>query len=163
MPVRLETGLTVEQCKDRLARSIDPEKFGLWTGYAGSRPIVGRIDDVSFRLQKRRYGSNPSAPFFSGQMVPFENGTRIEGSFQMHGFVKTSMTFYFWFLGISCVAMLISNIAGRTVFQAPMLLVPVGMAVWGAALVKFGQWLGRSEEKAIVEFLKHTCEASDVP
>jgi len=37
------------------------------------------------------------------------------------------------------------------------------MAVWGAALVKFGQWLGRSEEKAIVEFLKHTCEASDVP
>jgi hypothetical protein len=138
MAVRLETRLTIEQCKDRLASSIDPERFALWTGYAGSRPILGRIDDTSFRLQKRRSYSNSFAPFFFGQFVTFEKGARIEGSFRMHRLAKVFTAFWFSFLGISSVTTLISVIAGRNKFQAAM-LVPVGMMVFGAALIKFGQ------------------------
>jgi hypothetical protein len=35
------------------------------------------------------------------------------------------------------------------------------MVAFGVALVKFGRWLGRSEETAIVAFLKSTLETTD--
>jgi hypothetical protein len=35
------------------------------------------------------------------------------------------------------------------------------MMAFGVALVRFGRWLGRGEEKAIVAFLKTTFEANE--
>lgn len=160
----LHTRIPIEECEARLASSVDAERLGFsWSGYAGSRPILGKLRDSSFRLQKRRYYRNSFAPFFFGRFVASDDGTLIEGEFRMHPFVRVFMIVWFSLLGVPSVIMLISVFAGQADIQdGPLALVlPAGMVAFGVALVKFGRWLGRSEETAIVAFLKSTLETTD--
>lgn len=92
-----------------------------------------------------------------------DDGTLIEGEFRMHPFVRVFMIVWFSLLGVPSVIMLISVFAGQADIQdGPLALVlPAGMVAFGVALVKFGRWLGRSEETAIVAFLKSTLETTD--
>ena len=162
----LRTRIPIEECKARLASSVDAERLGFsWSGYAGSRPILGRLRDTSFRLQKRRYYRNSFAPFFFGRFVASDGGTLIEGEFRMHPFVKVFMIVWFSFLGVFSVTIVLTvafakpaDVQGSSVLG---LMIPAGMAAFGVALVKFGRWLGRSEETAIVAFLTSTLETND--
>lgn len=92
-----------------------------------------------------------------------DDGTLIEGEFRMHPFVRVFMIVWFSLLAVPSVIMLISVFAGQADVQdGPLALVlPAGMVAFGVALVKFGRWLGRSEETAIVAFLKSTLETTD--
>ena len=161
----LRTQIPLEECKNRLASNVDPARFEISpSGHAGSRPIIGKLYDSTFRLQKRRYYRNSFAPFFFGRFVASNEGTLIEGEFRMHPFVKVFMTVWFSFLVVIFAILLISVFAGRTEFQSNRvvgLLSPAGMAIFGVLLVKFGKWLGRNEETAILAFLKSTLEADD--
>jgi hypothetical protein len=126
--------------------------------------ILGKLRDTTFRLQKRRYYRNSFAPFFFGRLVASDGGTLIEGEFRMHPFVRVFMTVWFSFLGLFSLTMLITVIAGRAEAQrtaALGLVIPAGMAAFGVALIKFGRWLGRNEETAIIAFLKSTLETND--
>src|SRR5882672_3711769 len=119
----LHTRIPIEECKARLASSVDAEKLGFsWSGYAGSRPILGKLRDSSFRLQKRRYYRNSFAPFFFGRFVASDDGTLIEGEFRMHPFVRIFMIVWFSFLGVSSVIMLISVLAGQADVQGSPIL-----------------------------------------
>ena len=83
----------------------------------------------------------------------------------MHPIVKVFLIVWFSFLSVFSVVVLISVFAGQgNVHGSPVLglAIPAGMAAFGVALVKFGRWLGRSEEIAIVAFLKSTLEINDV-
>jgi len=166
-PMTLRTRIPIEECKARLASNVDAERLGLsWSGYSGSRPILGKLRDNSFRLQKRRYYRNSFAPFFFGRFVASDGGTLIEGEFRMHPFVKVFMIVWFSFLGVFALIMLISAFARRADVQGSAvlgLMMPAGMAAFGVALVKFGKWLGRNEETAIIAFLKSTLETNDAP
>ena len=157
-----DTRIAIDECKARLASSIDAERLGFsWSGYAGSKPILGQLHDSNFRLQKRRYYRNSFAPFFFGRFVTVEGGTRIEGEFRMHPLVKVFMSVWYGFLGLMFVVMLITVIAGRADVQRGALaglVIPLGMAAFGFALIKFSRWLGRNEETAIIAFLKSTFE-----
>lgn len=82
----------------------------------------------------------------------------------MHPFVKIFMIVWFSFLGVFSVIMLTSVVAGHAAIQGSAVLglvIPAGMAIFGVALVKFGRWLVRNEETAIVAFLKSTLETND--
>jgi len=155
----------MEECKARLAAGVDAERFAFsWSGYAGTKPILGKLRDENFRLQKRRYYHNGFAPHFYGQFVASGRETLIEGEFRMHPGARIYMTLWFSFLAFVTIAMLVSEISRRGGFKgdwASVLLIPAGLAVFGVALIKFGQWLGRGEERAIVAFLKSMLEAED--
>ncbi len=73
------------------------------------------------------------------------------------------MFVWFSFLALFTVLMLVLLIAQPTNPKGTplLLLAPLGMALFGVALVKFGRWLGRNEESAILQFLKNTLEADD--
>jgi hypothetical protein len=161
----LHTRIPIEKCKARLASGVDAERFAFsWSGYGGSRTILGKLRDTGFRFQKRRYYHNSFAPFFFGRFVASDSGTLIEGEFRMHPFVKVFMIAWFSFLAVSTVIVFVSVIAGRADVQGNPALglgIPAGMAAFGVALVKFGRWLSRGEERAIVAFLKSTLEAND--
>lgn len=93
-----------------------------------------------------------------------DGGTLIEGEFRMHPFVKIFMTVWFSFLGIVSMITLITHFTGHSGVQGnPILDVvgPAGMAAFGVAMIKFSKWLGRSEETAIIAFLKCTLEIND--
>ena len=163
--MKLRARIPVEECKARLAAGVDEERFAFsWSGYAGSKPILGKIRDGNFRLQKRRYYHNGFAPLFYGQFVASGRETLIEGEFRMHPGVKFYMTLWFSFVALVAVATLVSEIAKRGGLKgawASVLMIPAAMVVFGVALIKFGQWLGRGEERAVVAFLKSTFEAED--
>ena len=114
----LHTRIPIEECEARLASSVDAERLGFsWSGYAGSRPILGKLRDSSFRLQKRRYYRNSFAPFFFGRFVASDDGTLIEGEFRMHPFVRVFMIVWFSLLAVPSVIMLISVFAGQADIQ----------------------------------------------
>ncbi|TMQ54627.1 MAG: hypothetical protein E6K74_05470 [Candidatus Eisenbacteria bacterium] len=129
----LRTEIPIEECRARLAAGVDVERLAFsWSGHAGSKPILGKFSETGFRLQKRRYYRNEFAPFFYGRFVSAYRGTVIEGEFRMHPFVRAFIVIWFSFL-----------------------------VAFGVALVMFGRWLGRGEERAIAAFLKSTFEANE--
>src|SRR3954454_14071546 len=70
--------------------------------------------------------------FFFGRFVASDHGTRIEGEFRMHPFVKIFMIVWFAFLGVFSVIMLTAVLAGRAAIQGSAVLglvIPAGMAV----------------------------------
>jgi hypothetical protein len=161
----LRTCISIDECKARLATAIDVERFAFsWSGYAGSKDILGKIRDTSFRLQKRRYYRNSFAPFFFGRFVVSDGGTLIEGDFKMHPAVKVFLVIWFSFLAFFVLMTVTLTATGRAHMdddRGLALVIPFGMAIFAVALVKFGQRLGRSEEQAILAFLKSALEASD--
>jgi hypothetical protein len=81
--VVLHSSLPPYAVADTLRQSIDEEHLTIFSlsGYRGDRPVLGKVDERTFRLQKRRYYKNSFAPFFYGQFEPEPGGTRIEGYF----------------------------------------------------------------------------------
>lgn len=162
--MRLYTRIPIEECETRLASAVDIEKLAFsWSGYAGSKPILARLSDTSFRLQARRYYHKPG-PYFFGEFLPSKGGTIIEGEFGMHPNARAFMFFWFSFLALGMAFTLIRFLQGELYPQTDMkiqLLVPIGMMAFGFALIKFSRWLGRGEERDIVGFLKTTLEAND--
>jgi len=154
-----------EECRARLTAGVDEERLAFsWSGHAGSKPILGKLGETGFRLQKRRYYRNEYAPFFYGRFVSSDRGTLIEGEFRLHPFVRAFMIFWFSFLALFTALVLVQSATGRPGVQADtgrLLGIALFLGVFGVALVKFGRWLGRGEERAIVAFLKTTFEASD--
>ncbi|HEY6088732.1 MAG TPA: hypothetical protein VD771_02980 [Gemmatimonadaceae bacterium] len=156
----LRTRIPIEECKARLASGADEERLAFsWSGYAGSKPILGKVRDDTFRLQKRRYYRNDFSPYFYGRFVASGRETLIEGEFKMRPAVKVATIVWLSLLALIWVAMLADQISNRGGVEPLSVLIPAGMAVFLVALMKFGQWLGRSEERAIVTFLKSTFEA----
>jgi hypothetical protein len=159
------TRIPIEECKARLAACVDVERLAFsWSGYAGSKPMLGKLRDTNFRLQRRRFYRNSFAPFYYGRFVAAGRDTKIEGELRMRTDVKIFMVVWFSFLAVVFLIMAVTVLAGRANAQnnpALGIVIPAGMAVFGVALIKFGRWLGRGEERDIVAFLKSTFGASD--
>ena len=157
--------IPIEQCKARLAAGVDVERLAFsWSGYAGSKPILGKLGDDGFRLQKRRYYRNSFAPFFYGRFVAAGSDTRIEGEFRLRTIVRILMFAWFSLLAAMFLALGVAVLAGRAQSQQNsglVLLTFIGLAVFGVAMIKFGRWLGRGEGRDIIAFLKTTFEATD--
>jgi hypothetical protein len=160
------TKISIEACKARLSSGVDVEKIGFsWSGYAGSKPIIGKFWNNHFRLQHRRYYRNSFAPFFYGHFLVSDGGTLVEGEFRMHVFARVFMIVWFSFLGLFSVIALVNSITGHRPARDTLVLslvVPAGMAAFGIGMVKFSQWLARGEKQAIIVFLENTLEASDI-
>jgi hypothetical protein len=160
--VRLFSMLLVDECKARLSKNVDLERFSLLPGgYAGSRDILGSMRDNTFRLQHRRYYHNSFAPYFYGRFVASDGGTLIEGDFKMH--LSAKIAFTVWVLVFSAMAvLLLSSFLEGATSALPISLVCGALAVAAIANVKFGKWLSRREQPAIIGFLKVTFEAKTV-
>jgi hypothetical protein len=67
------------------------------SGYKGSRLIIGRVEENTFRLRKRRYSRNDFAGIFYERFEPEQGGTRIEGYFDMPRCAKYFMRIWLAF------------------------------------------------------------------
>jgi hypothetical protein len=161
----LRTQFPIDVCRTRLASAVDPERWAFTrSGYAGAKPILGKLLDTTFRLQVRRGYRNSFAPFFFGRFVASASGTIVEGDFRMHPFVKGFMFFWFSFLAVFAAIALVLPSRGQPEApwgRAALLIGAAVMGAFGVGLVKFGGLLGHGEEEAIVAFLKSTLEANE--
>ena len=164
----LRTDFDPEECGRRLLESTDPERRTLFSlsGYKGSKPVIGRIEGQQFRLHKRRYWHNDFAPQFYGNLLPQSRGTLIEGYFDMRRWTKIFTRI--WLAGVLVpgipmfVLSLLDLLRGSTHIKGDLrvgLLVPPCLALWGILFPRLGLWLGRHEERFILEFLQKTLVA----
>lgn len=164
----LHTDFDTETCRNRLTESIDPERRTIFSfsGYKGSKPVIGWIKGSKFSLHKRRYYRNDFAPQFYGNIQRNERGTVIEGYFDMPSWTKLFMRIWLGgaiLLGIPIFLSTLWNFQSTSHAQDGFLvglLVPPTLVLFGALLPKFGLWLGRYEEQYILEFLQTTLMAS---
>jgi hypothetical protein len=152
----------------RLRGSVDEERWTLFSlsGYRGHRPIIGKFGERTFRLQKRRYWHNDFAPFFYGQIQSEGNGTRIEGYFDIARHVRLYMRIW-----LGAVAIMGAPIFVLTLLEAAKgrhnvsgdawvgLAVPPGLVAFGVLLPKVGRWMGRPQERAMLEHIQNTLGA----
>ncbi len=163
MTVNLQTRLSIEECNSRLLASVDIEHLG-WTmsGYAGSKDILAKVSDNGFRLQKRRTHRNSFAPFFFGHFKPVDGGTLIEGEFKLHPATRVFGAVWFSLLLLFAIGVLMVTPDAKTPSaRMPLLGVAALMGAFGVCLLMFGQRLARGEQGVILEFLKHSFEASE--
>jgi len=166
---QFHTDLDPDACVHHLDNSIDPwHRTPLsFSGFEGSKPVIGWIDGFEFRLRKRRYYRNDFAPQFHGNLKRDGRGTVVEGYFDVPHWAKVTMRIW---LGIAVLmgtpvfcSTLRNLIRGTSHAQESILiglLVPPALVLSGVLLPKFGLWLGRYEEKYILEFLQTALLAS---
>jgi hypothetical protein len=164
----LHSSLAAAAAAEALHRSIDEERGTLFSisGYKGDRPVLGDVSETTFRLQARRYWRNDFAPHFYGRFHPEPGGTRIEGYFDVSGWVRTFM--HLWIggvviFGVSTLALTILDATARTDFTSGSvwvgIIVPPAMVLFGILLPKLGRLLAKGDERFILQHIQHTLAA----
>jgi hypothetical protein len=163
-PVALRTDLSPDECLRRLHEAADPPQFAAFSlsGYKGSKSVIAKLTGTKIKLWKRRYHKNSFAPFFFGALVPDGSGTRIEGHFGIDPFVKIFLAFWLGvFLGgVAAITARFSQ--GIPSGDLAAIVIPFGMILFGLAVPKLRQRLGRSEAKDLLEFLQTTLATQPV-
>jgi len=155
----VQSSLGTDECLKRIQDSTDPGKRTLFSlsGYAGSKPLLVKFEGDRFKLWKRRYYRNDFSPYFYGSFSPDNQGTRIEGHFDMDRWVKIFMRIWLGFIAVTALPVAFVSLNHPNRGNAWVgIAIPLGLLAFGILLPKFGSRLGRNEEKYIREFLQTT-------
>ncbi len=173
LQISLHTGLSIEECQRHLTEAVDFPRRTLFSlsGYQGRKRVLGWVDNHEFELSKRKYYHNAFAPVFFGSLSPQPRGTRIEGHFDSPRWIRIFWGIWCAFVVVLVVPIFILMVRELLRGRMPLnesawvgLLVPPFMLAIGGLMPKFGRWLGRNEEKFLLEFVKTTLAATgDIP
>ena len=136
-------------------------------GIFGSKPVLGHVTQTSVHLRKRITYRNSFQNMFSGAMRPDIGGTVITGNFSMNRFVMVTMAIWFCgvvgfggFISVTTTAGFLSSSGPRGGNDWLAVVIPVGMVIFGVALVGIGRHLARHEAQFITAFLTQTLDAT---
>jgi hypothetical protein len=162
-----QTNLQVEECIGRIKSFADEERRFLWMATSsGHKEVVYKIDDNKFRLwRRRRHINNGLMPFFYGKFQE-NGGTIISGRFSMHPFIRIWNKILFG-LGIVFAVLTYSIllfVGAQDGEGMPYYLyaMPIIYLLGLTAIVQLGIWLGQSDVKLLMDFLKNRLEARSI-
>jgi hypothetical protein len=161
----LHSAIPPDECIRRIEASTDPGSRSVFSlsGYKGSKPLLVKFDGDQFKLWKRRYYRNDFAPYFFGTLSPDNQGTRLEGYFDMDRWVKIFMKIWIAFAALFTVPVFFATLNRPDRANGWIgIVIPIGFVLFGIVLPKFGRWTGRGEEKFMREFLQTTLAAQPV-
>jgi hypothetical protein len=143
--------LTPQECQRRLQEKIDRDGV-----LFGKKPVIGRVRQTSLRLRKRIKGKNSFQTFLFAKMNEAAGQTRFDCRFGMHPIVIGFMTF--WFGGIitmgAAAIIEASGVSATLSISDPMLVfAPLGMIVFGIALVVICRYSARDDQQFLTDFL----------
>jgi hypothetical protein len=170
---QLRTDFDLEEVRRLLTSGIDPEERALvfgyrFSGYKGSKPLIGSVGGQKFYLFKRQYWNGQLCPTFFGRFVPQNDGTEIEGYFDVRPQVKTYLTTVTVLGGIVTLPMFLMSLTD--IFQGSHymhgsivlgLLALPGYLLGGFFTPRFGLWFSKDDEKFILEFLSRDLLATN--
>lgn len=146
MPITLTSPLSLDECRRRIAESVDP--LSRFENSLGTKPILGRVEGMTLQLEVRQKGRNSFAPIFVGALIRDADRTLLRGRFRMSLPILV-------FLGVLFGGPLLAALfTGQPI--ALCMMIPF------AALVAFGYALGKDDERAIRQFLQTTLEANEI-
>jgi len=172
LDVVLHSDYPPETCLAKLSGDIDIDQFTLFSfsGYRGSKPILGRIEGNEFRLHKRRHWHNSWGPVLFCRITPYGRGALIEGYWGTWKWPRIYMQV--WLMAAAILGMpiffatLYQLITGKSVIRGDVwvgLVVPPSMLVFGWLLPRLGAALSFHERKHIVELLNRAVIAGEAP
>jgi hypothetical protein len=155
----LHSHLSPDECARRLNQAIDIEEFALFSfsGYRGVKPFLGEVTGWKFRVFKRRY-RNTFPPVLSGLFLPWKQGTRVEGIFDLELTSKIAICIFSLFGVLVTIPIVVYSLRNHT---APvwMALVFAGAFVTLAAFApRIMRDNGRDQERDITDFLRTELE-----
>lgn len=162
--------LSLDECVAILkGATVADTTFG--TIFIPSGTLICKSNGDNFRLRQKKSYNNSFAPCFYGKLARTEKGAEISGEFRMRPFTVAFMVFWFGMLALMGGTFIVTSlgrlIAGHGHVLNPSFFVgifaPLLMAVFGFALVRFGKWLGKSEEARMTEFLQTAFSGKAVP
>lgn len=156
------TDLSPDNCLRQLREQTDQAELTIFSfsGYKGSKAVLLTSDGHEFKLWKRRYYHNSFAPIFFGILEAQSRGTLIRGHFDMHRLVKLFMMIWLGFATLIGTPLFVQTLAGDMHGDNWVgLIVPPALVLWGILLPEFGRWMGRSEERYLLDFLETTLVA----
>jgi hypothetical protein len=166
----LHSALRPEAVVATLRREVDEEHWSLlsFSGWTGSKAIVGKVDGKRFRLRKRRTVQNDFAHRFYGCVQPEGDGSRIEGYFDFPRWIRYFMRGWLVLavvIAVPIFALTLSDITSGTHLMGSGslwvgLVVPPVLLLYALLLPAFGRWLGRGGERFILEFMETTLAAT---
>jgi hypothetical protein len=162
--VYLRSEFGVEECLRRLREATDVPKWEFFFpfGHGGSKPYFGKFRGNRVKLWKRKQAKNDFAPCFDGVMSPEGSGARLVGRFRMHRSVRLLMTFWLIFsVGIVFVTLpeLVEHLSHlRQCDVSAFDFMPLGIAIFGFLLFRYGRRIGKKDESFLLEFLQTTLQ-----
>ena len=166
--VILHSALVPEAVIAALHLSVDEEHRTLFSfsGYKGSRPVLGEIGVDNFRVQKRRYWRNDFAPHFYGRLYQETGGTRIEGYFDSPRWAKYFVRIWLALAVLGGAPIFVGTLRDRVLGSHYMsgddwvgLTVPLVLMLFGTVLPKLGRLLGKRDERFMLKHIQNTLTA----
>ena len=144
--MKISSTLTPEELLSKIKNGTKPDKFLFpQTGYW---EILGKFRDNKFRLQVLlRYKKYLFKPYFYGEVIKVEtNGSEIIGKFRMHPFDIVFISIWVAGAGFGCLSCFLQTKSWEA-------LISFSAIVFGFLIMKAFQWLGRTSEDHMIEFL----------
>jgi hypothetical protein len=147
--------------KYSVPESIARLKNVVHSGFIPRAGVYGRVSESKVRLYRViPFWANSFCPFFTGKFECTDGKVMLSGSYSMNAAVKVFMTI--WFIAvlfavlIEIASYLPAMATGKIGVQNldPLLLVPLGLFVFGVVLVKSGQWFSRNDINYISNIIK---------
>ena len=160
-PLELVSPLKRDEVERRLKDAIDTE----WIIFGG-KPVIGRVDNGTFRLRCRINYRNSFQTVLFGTLVEEGRGTRLRGRTGTHPFVALFMAVWLGVigLGVATTVAVMPSLPDREAAVAVAgvsFFVPFVLVAFGVALVWLGRRFARGERERLIGFLRQTVEARD--
>lgn len=140
----IETTLSLDECVASLSSEVEPQK---WLRFSTTHKIFqGVISHTGFTVTRIIHYRNSFLPVASGTFRSSPRGTTVTIRMRMHPWVTAFMCVWFGGVGFALVA-LMSGHQGKH-FQG---LIPLGMLMFGLALVNGGFWFEVKRTQPILE------------
>jgi hypothetical protein len=134
----------------------------------GSRPLIGRVDEISFSVRMRMKNNNMNS-FQTSLYGVFEQEsrqTRLRCRFGLHPTVVALIIFWIGGLSLIGAAVVVNAIVHSSSGSAPSLIALAGpflMVGFAVALVKFGRYVARDEASDMLDILAKSLNTRVVP
>jgi hypothetical protein len=171
MTFDLLSPLPLAECVRRLRAATD----GMWA-IAGSKPVLGAVNDKAVRLRLRTYYRHSSQVWLSGKFTQEDGQTLFHGTVGLHPFVRIVLEYWVAavFLGggvvfVRTLRLLFTDyiLADHVASALPPgiwlgIIVPPLLLGFGLILLVFGDRFSSDDPRILIEFLARTIDAREV-
>ena len=116
---------------------------------SNQKPFQGEITQNGFKITRIIHYRNSFLPIITGKFLPGNPRLKVEIRMGLHPFVTAFICIWFGGVGLISIIFLASMLSGTTTFSIDS-LIPLGMLVFGWALVSGGFWFEVKKQKPML-------------